>query len=54
MVILNDYLYFAQGMPTHDQTGKELTKSQLKKLTKMYEAQEKKYNEYLKSQKQED
>ena len=37
-------------MPTHDAEGNELTKSALKKLTKLYEAQEKKYKEYLKSQ----
>ena len=39
-----------QGMPTHDTTGKELTKSQVKKLAKQYEAQKKKYEDYLKSQ----
>ncbi len=38
------------GMPTHDQEGKELTKSALKKVAKLYEAQEKKYNAYLKQQ----
>ena len=37
-------------MPTHDATGKELSKSQLKKLQKLYDAQEKKYNDYLKAQ----
>ncbi len=37
-------------MPTHDAAGKELTKSQIKKLTKLYEAQKKKYEDYLKSQ----
>ena len=37
-------------MPTHDAEGNEVTKSALKKLTKLYEAQEKKYKEYLKSQ----
>ena len=37
-------------MPTHDATGKELSKSQLKKLAKQYEAQKKKYEDYLKSQ----
>lgn len=36
-------------MPTHDASGKELSKSQVKKLQKLYDAQEKKYNEYLKS-----
>ncbi|XP_013397069.2 cysteine--tRNA ligase, cytoplasmic-like, partial [Lingula anatina] len=39
-----------KGLPTHDAEGKELTKSALKKLTKLYEAQQKKYNDYLKSQ----
>merc|ERR1712111_168641 len=35
-----------KGMPTHDAKGEELPKSQLKKLQKVYAAQEKKYNEY--------
>ncbi|CAH1787800.1 unnamed protein product [Owenia fusiformis] len=39
-----------KGMPTHDKEGKELGKSALKKLTKLYEAQEKKYNAYMKAQ----
>lgn len=39
----------AKGMPTHDAEGQELAKSALKKLVKLYEAQEKKYKEYLKS-----
>uniref|UniRef100_A0A0B6Y7U9 Cysteine--tRNA ligase, cytoplasmic n=1 Tax=Arion vulgaris TaxID=1028688 RepID=A0A0B6Y7U9_9EUPU len=38
-----------KGIPTHDAAGQELTKSAQKKLTKLYEAQEKKYNEYLKT-----
>jgi len=38
-----------QGMPTHDAAGNELSKSALKKLAKQYEAQEKRYNEYLKT-----
>ncbi|CAG5133259.1 unnamed protein product, partial [Candidula unifasciata] len=38
-----------RGIPTHDASGQELTKSALKKLVKLYEAQEKKYKEYLKS-----
>merc|ERR1712029_129701 len=42
-----------KGMPTHDAKGEELPKSQLKKLQKVYAAQEKKYNEYLKSQQNE-
>jgi cysteinyl-tRNA synthetase len=37
-------------MPTHDVNGEEIKKGQLKKLTKLYEAQEKKYNDFLKSQ----
>ena len=43
-------LFVLQGMPTHDAAGKELSKSQLKKLAKLYEAQKKKYEDYLKSQ----
>lgn len=39
----------SQGIPTHDANGQELTKSALKKLVKLYEVQEKKYKEYLKS-----
>ena len=39
-------------MPTHDAKGEEIAKSQLKKLQKVYQAQEKKYNEYIKSQQQ--
>ncbi len=37
-------------MPTHDASGEELAKAQLKKLQKVFQAQEKKYNDYLKSQ----
>ena len=47
---ISTYIIYLQGMPTHDAEGNELKKSQLKKLTKQYEAQEKKYNEFLKSQ----
>lgn len=39
-----------KGLPTHDAEGKELSKSALKKNQKLYEAQEKKYKEFLKSQ----
>ncbi|XP_072235975.1 cysteine--tRNA ligase, cytoplasmic isoform X2 [Leuresthes tenuis] len=35
------------GFPTHDAEGKELSKGQMKKLRKLYEAQEKLHNEYL-------
>lgn len=35
------------GFPTHDAEGKELSKGQAKKLRKLYETQEKLYNEYL-------
>ncbi|KFM63812.1 Cysteine--tRNA ligase, cytoplasmic, partial [Stegodyphus mimosarum] len=38
-----------KGIPTHDAEGKELSESQLKKVMKLYNAQEKKYNEYLKT-----
>nr|CAG4640688.1 EOG090X02DZ [Eulimnadia texana] len=40
-----------RGMPTHDAEAKELSKGQLKKLQKLYEAQEKKYNSYLEESK---
>ena len=36
-------------MPTHDASGEEIAKAQVKKLQKMYAAQEKKHNEYVKS-----
>merc|ERR1719482_963059 len=39
-----------KGMPTHNAEGEELPKAQLKKLQKIYQAQEKKYNDYMKSQ----
>lgn len=38
-----------QGLPTHDAEGKEISKSLFKKLQKLQQAQEKKYNEYLAS-----
>ncbi|KAK2579821.1 hypothetical protein KPH14_007507 [Odynerus spinipes] len=38
-----------KGLPTHDAEGKEISKGQLKKLQKLQQAQEKKYNEYLMS-----
>ncbi len=44
---LNRTLPLLQGVPTHDAEGKELTKSQLKKLTKLWEAQRKKYDDWL-------
>uniref|UniRef100_A0A672MTX6 Cysteine--tRNA ligase, cytoplasmic n=1 Tax=Sinocyclocheilus grahami TaxID=75366 RepID=A0A672MTX6_SINGR len=37
------------GFPAHDAEGKELSKGLAKKLRKLYEAQEKLYNEYLQS-----
>ncbi|OXU20446.1 hypothetical protein TSAR_012516 [Trichomalopsis sarcophagae] len=37
------------GLPTHDVEGKEVSKGQLKKLQKLQQAQEKRYNEYLAS-----
>uniref|UniRef100_T1E1M8 Cysteine--tRNA ligase, cytoplasmic n=1 Tax=Cupiennius salei TaxID=6928 RepID=T1E1M8_CUPSA len=36
-----------KGIPTHDSEGKALTESQMKKVKKMFSAQEKKYNTYL-------
>ncbi|XP_071573548.1 cysteine--tRNA ligase, cytoplasmic-like [Temnothorax nylanderi] len=38
-----------KGLPTHDAEGKEISKGLLKKLQKLQQAQEKKYNEYLTS-----
>ncbi|XP_067849840.1 cysteine--tRNA ligase, cytoplasmic isoform X2 [Heptranchias perlo] len=35
------------GFPTHDTEGKEVSKGQTKKLRKLYETQEKLYNEYV-------
>ncbi|BET01110.1 unnamed protein product [Nesidiocoris tenuis] len=40
----------ATGMPTHDENGKEISKNLLKKLSKLYEAHKKEYEEYMKSQ----
>lgn len=37
-----------QGLPTHDTEGKELSKGLCKKLRKLYEAQERLHEEYLK------
>ncbi|KAJ3640885.1 hypothetical protein Zmor_027419 [Zophobas morio] len=37
------------GIPTHDVEGKEISKGQLKKLQKLHQVQEKKYQEYLAS-----
>merc|ERR1711915_563571 len=42
-----------KGMPTHNAAGEELPKAQVKKLLKLFQAQEKKYNDYLKSQQNE-
>lgn len=39
-----------QGIPTHDAKGEEISKSAMKGIMKKYQAQEKKYNDYLKSQ----
>jgi len=38
-----------KGLPTHDKDGKELSDSQLKKVKKLYEAQDKKHKSYLQS-----
>ncbi|XP_066957620.1 cysteine--tRNA ligase, cytoplasmic [Macrobrachium rosenbergii] len=40
----------ANGIPTHDKDGNEITKSQTKKLTKQMEAQKKKYEKWLAQQ----
>merc|ERR1719242_2754442 len=42
--------YDEKGIPPHDAKGEEIPKAQMKKLQKRYDAQEKKYNSYLKSQ----
>lgn len=42
-------LCFFKGLPTHDIEGKEISKGLLKKLVKLQQAQEKKYQEYLAS-----
>lgn len=42
--------FFFKGLPTHDIEGKEISKGQLKKLQKLQQAQDKKYQEYLASQ----
>jgi len=39
-----------KGLPTHLLDGSEVPKAQIKKLQKLYQAQEKKYQDYLKSQ----
>lgn len=38
------------GIPTHDKENKEVTKSQTKKLTKLMDAQKKKYEKFLSQQ----
>ncbi|KAB0790824.1 hypothetical protein PPYR_15179 [Photinus pyralis] len=38
------------GLPTHDAEGKEISKGQVKKLLKLQQAQEKRYQEFLASQ----
>lgn len=40
-------VFDSQGIPTHDAEGNEISKGQLKKLQKLYQAQQKKYEEYL-------
>lgn len=40
----------AEGFPVKDKEGKEVAKSQVKKLRKLYDAQKKLHDEYLKSQ----
>ncbi|KAI1297858.1 Cysteine--tRNA ligase, cytoplasmic [Halotydeus destructor] len=39
----------ANGLPTHDAKGEEISKGQQKKLLKLFQQQEKKYLDYLKS-----
>lgn len=42
---------FSQGIPTMDAKGEKIGKGLTKKLEKLQISQEKKYNEYLASQK---
>ena len=35
------------GIPTHDENGKALSEKQIKKLRKLWQTQDKKYQEYL-------
>lgn len=42
----------ASGLPTHDAEGKEITKSQSKKLAKQLEAQKKKFEKWQQQQQQ--
>ena len=44
-----NFFYNIKGIPTHDNEGKEISKSGRKKLEKLYEAQTKLYDEFLKS-----
>ena len=44
MNAIHDCNFFSQGIPTHDASGKELSKSSRKNLIKQYEKQEKLYN----------
>lgn len=37
----------SEGIPTHDAEGNEISKGQLKKLQKLYQTQQKKYEEYM-------
>ena len=41
-----------RGLPTLDKEGKEVSKGQLKKLEKLWQAQEKTYKAYFESTKQ--
>jgi cysteinyl-tRNA synthetase len=38
------------GLPTHDSTGEPLSQSQVKKIQKAFQAQQKKYDKYMKQQ----
>lgn len=45
---LDKYSQFDEhGLPTHDASGKPLSDKKTKKLQKLWQAQEKKYNEYI-------
>lgn len=48
-ITMYTFFIFIQGLPTHDIEGKEISKGLLKKLQKLQQVQEKRYNEYLSS-----
>ena len=47
---LKSVISLLQGIPTHDKEGKEISKGLQKKLLKLFQAQEKRYQDFLASQ----